>query len=189
MKKLLSIKPTEYLEQGFTQCGAFSVKAILSAFDKDDGRCPREYNVTIWGKLFSLVGAKTWPQVLKSYGLNVESGETKNLSDQERLKFLKETIDGNNAVMIRIGNGFLKNGIYSPLVAYFVGHWITLWGYDDVQQVFYIYDSYIPLTKHNKTIPIGNTTRTFSEILNDWGKGFPPNRHYSFIKVGQERLS
>ena len=88
--------------------------------------------------------------------------------------------------MIRIGNGFLKNGKYNSLVAYFVGHWITLWGYDDEKQIFYIYDSYVPLAKHNKNIPVGNTMRTFEEILRDWGKGFPWwwLYRYGFIKVG-----
>lgn len=183
MIKILNRRPKEYLEQGLTQCGAFSVKAIISAYGKDDGRRPRDYNATILGKLFSLVGTKTWLRVLRSYGLNAERGETKNLSNEERLKFLKETIDHESAIMIRIGNGFLKNGQYNPLVAYFVGHWITLWGYDDEKQIFYIYDSYVPLARHNKTIPIGNTIRTFSEVLRDWGKGFPPIWWYGFIKV------
>ncbi len=67
MEKILSHRPKEYLEQGVTQCGAFSVKAILGAYGKDDGRRPRDYNTTVSGKLFSLVGTQTWPRVLKSY--------------------------------------------------------------------------------------------------------------------------
>src|SRR3989344_5451652 len=183
MIKTLTHSPKEYLEQGFTQCGAFSVKAILNAYGKDDKKYPRDYNPTILGKYTSLVGTHTWPRVLESYGLHAERGNTKNLSDEQRLEFLKEIVDRDKAVMIRIGNGFLKNGKYNSLVAYFVGHWITLWGYDDEKQIFYIYDSYVPLERHNKTIPVGNTTRTFSEILRDWGKGFPAIWRHSFIKI------
>ena len=36
MIKILANHPKEYLEQGLTQCGAFSVKAILSAYGKDE---------------------------------------------------------------------------------------------------------------------------------------------------------
>lgn len=43
MIKILTRIPKEYLEQGFTQCGAFSVKAILSAYGKDDKKHPRDY--------------------------------------------------------------------------------------------------------------------------------------------------
>src|SRR3989344_1687847 len=120
MTKTLSRRPKEYLEQGLTQCGAFSVKAILSAYGKDDGRHPRDYNTTFWGKIFSIVGIKTWPRVLKSFGLNAELGETKKLSDDERLDFLKKTINNDNAIMIRIGNGYIKSGEYSSLLAYFL---------------------------------------------------------------------
>ena len=186
MEKILSRHPKEYLEQGFTQCGAYSVKAILSAYGRDDKKHPRDYNPTVLGKYASLVGVYTWPRVLESYGLYAESGNTKNLSDSQRLEFLRETINKDNAIMIRIGNGFLKNGKYNPLVSYFIGHWITLWGYNDDKKSFYVYDSYLPLEKHNKIIPSGNTIRTFSEILRDWGRGFPPARHYSFVNVSNK---
>lgn len=184
MIKILTHAPKEYLEQVFTQCGAFSVKAILSAYGKDDKKHPRDYNPTVLGKYASLVGVYTWPRVLESYGLHAERGNTKDLSDEQRLEFLKETINKDNAIMIRIGNGYLKNGKYSSLAAYFIGHWITLWGYNDEEKVFYVYDSYVPLKRHDKTIPIGNTKRTYSEVLRDWGKGFPPAWRFSFIKVG-----
>ena len=183
MANILTHFPKEYLEQGFTQCGAFSVKAILSAYEKDDRKNPRDYNPTVLGKYTSLAGTQTWPRVLESYGLHAERGNTTNLSNEQRLRFLKETINKDIAVMIRIGNGFLKNGKYSSLVAYFMGHWITVWGYDDEKRIFYVYDSYIPLERHNKIIPVGNTTRTFLEILRDWGKGFAPIWHYCFVKV------
>ncbi len=182
MIKILTHLPKEYLEQGFTQCGAFSVKAILNAYGKDDRKHPRDYNPTFLGKYTSLVGTHTWPRVLESYGSHAESGSTKGLSNEQRIEMLKETIDKDHAIMIRIGNGYLKNGKYSSLFAHFIGHWITIWGYDDKEQVFYIYDSCVPLTKHDKTIPIGNTRRTFSEVLRDWGRGFPPAWQYRFIK-------
>lgn len=185
MEKILSHRPKSYLEQGFTQCGAFSVKAILGAYGKDDNRHPRDYNPTVLGKYTSLVGIYTWPKVLESYGLQVNSGDTKKLSDKQRIEMLKETMNKESAIMIRVGNGYLKSGKYFPLAAYFIGHWITLWGYNDEKQVFYVYDSYVSPKKYNKNIPVGNTTRTFAEILRDWGRGFPPAWHYRFIKVDQ----
>lgn len=86
--------------------------------------------------------------------------------------------------MLRIGNGYLKSGKYSPFIASFMGHWITLWGYNDKEKAFYVYDSYVPARRHNKTIPIGNTKRTYEEVLRDWGKGFPHSRRYLYIVAG-----
>ena len=185
MTKILTRSPKEYLEQGLTQCGAFSVKAILSAYGKDDKKHPREYQPNFLAKYTGINrGLILWPKVLQSYGIPAQKDNAKNLADEQRVELLKKLIDEDKVVMLRIGNGFSKSGKYNSLVASFMGHWITLWGYDDEKQIFYVYDSYVPLTKHDKTIPVGNTTRTFSEILRDWGKGFPPVWHYSFIKVG-----
>jgi len=50
-------------------------------------------------------------------------------------------------------------------------HWITLWGYDKRKQFFYVYDSGLPKNYWNKKLPIGNTMRTYKEVLIDWNIG------------------
>lgn len=185
MIKILTRRPKEYLEQGLTQCGAYSVKAILNAYGKDDKKHPRDYNLHFLGKYTSITGNNTWPKVLRSYGVPAQKrSNTRNLSNEERIELLKKIIDEDKMVMLWIGNGYSKNGKYSPFRAFFVGHWITLWGYNDGEKVFYIYDAYVSLKRHDKTIPIGNTKRTYAEIIRDWGKGFPFTRRYDYIKVG-----
>jgi len=185
MIKILSHRPKEYLEQGLTQCGAYSVKAIISSYRKDDKKHPREYQPNFLAKYTGINrGLILWPKVLQSYGISAEKGDAKNLSDEQRTELLKKLINEDKVVMLRIGNGYSKSGKYSSFVASFMGHWITLWGYNDDEKVFYVYDSYVSLERHDKTIPIGNTKRTYAEILRDWGKGFPPIWHYGFIEVG-----
>ena len=185
MEKILSHHPKEYLEQGLTQCGAYSVKAILSAYGKDSKNDPRDYLPNFLAKYTGInLWPALWPKVLNSYGVPAERSSAKNLSDVQRLELLKKSIDDDKIVMLRIGNGFSKSGNYNAFVAFFMGHWITLWGYDNEKKIFYVYDSYVALSKHNKVIPIGNITRTFTEVIRDWGRGFPPVWHHSFIKVG-----
>ena len=184
MKKILPFKPKVYLEQGLTQCGAYSVKAILSSYGKDDKKHPRDYQPNILAKYTGITrGLFIWPKVIRTYGLTAERGSARNLSDDNRIKLLKKLINNDNVVMLRVGNGFSKNGNYNSLVASFLGHWITLWGYDDEKRIFYVYDSYVPLSRCDKVIPVGNVRRTFKEIIRDWGKGFPSAWHYSFIRV------
>ena len=185
MTKLLTHSPKEYLEQGLSQCGAFSVKAILGAYGKDDKKHPRDYQPNFLAKHTGINrGLILWPKVLQSYGVFAERGDAKKLTDEQRTELLKKLIDEDKVVMLRIGNGYSKSGKYSSFVASFMGHWITLWGYNDDEKVFYVYDSYVSLERHDKTIPIGNTKRTYAEILRDWGKRFPPMWKYSFIKAG-----
>ncbi len=185
MIRILSRSPRQYLEQGLTQCGAYTVKAVLSAYDKDANDHPRDYQPNWLAKYTGVnQGPHLWPKVLQAHGLPAEERYATNLSDAERLALLKSLLDSDNPVMLRIGNGYAKSGKYHPWAAELIGHWISLWGYDDEKQIFYVYDSCVAKSRYDKSIPIGNTTRTFSEILRDWGKGFPFAWRYSYIKVG-----
>ena len=121
MTKTLTRAPKEYLEQGLTQCGAYSVKAILSAYGKDDKNHPREYQPNFLAKYTGIeFGLISWPKILQSYGISAQRGDTKNLSDEQRIELLKKIIDEDKIVMLRIGNGFSKSGKYNSFVASFL---------------------------------------------------------------------
>ena len=106
---ILSRKPKEYLKQGLSHCGVYSVKAILSAFGLDNRKHPKEYQTNWIGKnLFSMaIGEKYYDKIFQSYGVHSETRTAKNLSDDEKLTLLKELLSQDNPVMIRIGNGYL----------------------------------------------------------------------------------
>jgi hypothetical protein len=115
------------------------------------------------------------------------------MSDNERISLLKSLLSKNTPVMLRIGNGYLSDK-YNPIVGKLLSHWITLWGYDDKEQLFYIYDSALPEKFRLKNIPIGNTVRTYKEILRDWNFGtwqfwywllFPSGSHL-YIEVNKK---
>ncbi len=169
---IVSIKPERYYKQGITHCGAFAVKAILSAYGKDDGRQPSDYHPTFIGKITGVtLSADYWSGVLRSFGLSAETHTADRHSAEEKIKLLKHLLSQNNPVMIRIGNGYDSSGKYHKFPAKIIGHWITLWGYDDLHKSFYIYDPYLALKKY-AVLPTGNTTRTYAEILRDWRRPF-----------------
>ena len=86
MTKILSHTPKEYLEQGLTQCGAFSVKAILNAYWKDEKKHPRDYQPNFLAKYTGInLGLILWPKVLRSYGIPAERGDAKKLTDEQRI--------------------------------------------------------------------------------------------------------
>lgn len=171
-KFITSVKPKKYLTQGISHCGAYSVKGILSAYGFDDKIHPKEYHSNWFGRLTGLTfGTKYLVNILKSNGIDAKKGNAKGLSVQKKLDLLKILLAKNRPLMIRIGNGYYHSDKYNPVLGKIIGHWITLWGYDDDRQIFYVYDSGL-LRKHwNKTIPIGNTIRTYNEIIRDWNFG------------------
>lgn len=137
-KFILSIKPKEYLHQGPSHCGAYSTKGILSAYGLDVKGHPKEYHPHIFGKVTGLTfGPHYYENILKHYGLNASRKTANKLSSEEQLPLLKTLLSSNRPVMLRIGNGYITDK-YNPLVGKLQGHWITLWGYNDEKQLFYV---------------------------------------------------
>lgn len=116
-KVVLSVKPKEYLKQGMRYCGGYTIKAVLSAYNLDDGRHPKDY------------------------------------------------------LPLFIRNGYSPTGKYSAIRRQLISHWITIWGYDDKERIFFVYDSCVEPKCYDK-IPVGNVKRTYKQILRDWKGAF-----------------
>ena len=65
----------------------------------------------------------------------------------------------------------MSNGKFNLLQALIIGHWVSLWGFDDKKKVFYLYDSAVPLKEWKKNLPIGNVIRSYDNVLRDWELG------------------
>ena len=168
-KFVLSRAPKEYLKQGWSHCGAFSIKGILGAYNKDVEKNPREYHIFWWNRITGAgLYRNYYVDVLKKYGIDADARNANSLYDNQKLTLLKKLLRKNIPVMVLIGNGYLSNGKYSPFRASIISHWLTVWGYNDKEKVFYVYDSCVPKEFYDKGIPIGNKKRTYSEVLRDW---------------------
>jgi len=169
-KFIVSKKPDEYLEQGISHCGMYAAKAVLESFGLDNKNRPQDYHDTWFYRLTGIANLNKLMELFHTYEVPATLGVKKGLSDEQKLLFLKEKLSEDKPLMMRIGNGYRRNGKYSEVRSHIPGHWITLWGYDDSEKIFYIYDSCIPISRHMKNIPIGNTKRSYVNVLRDWGK-------------------
>lgn len=159
--------------QGISHCGVYCIKGILSAYSKDDKTHPKDYHTNLIGRNFFsfATGENYYDKIFDSYGIKSKTKSAENLPDKEKINLLRTLLYKNSPVMIRIGNGYYKSKKYNPLFGSLMPHWITLWGYDDSKEILYVYDSAM-LKKHwEKDIPVGNTIRTYKEILRDWNFG------------------
>ena len=199
LKIVLSKRPKEYLKQGPSHCGMYSIKAILSAYGKDTKEHPKDYHTNWIGQhLFSFaIGKRYNEKILEAHGLEAQMDTAKNLSDDEKITLLKTLVSRDNPAMIRVGNGYVSC-TYNPIIGKLAAHWITLWGYDDEKKYFYVYDSALPQKCWGGNLPIGNTTRTYKEILRDWNFGdkiwhflsWNTSREpYLYIQVGENSKS
>ena len=163
-------------------CGAYSVKAVLEAAAKTTSRILKISFIMVAKNIGIDLGVHL-AKVLRNYGLKADAGDIRSLSPAERLHFLKELLSQNTPVMVRIGNGYLPSGKYNPIIGRIIGHWITIWGYDDAEQVFYAYDSAVAPKLYDRYVPTGNKQRTYKEMLRDWRGGLFPWPFWKFVYI------
>lgn len=174
---ILKIKPKKYLEQKIRYCGGYTIKAILSAYDKDDNKKPEEYT----GRL-SIVTSKRIKNILEHYGLSANIKMAYKFSKNKKIEILKNELNNNHPLILLIGNGYFKNGEYFWLKRYLIAHWISILGYNDKEKIFYLYDPYI---NKKENIPIGNVKRYYSQLLRDW-KGTFYTKGYLYISAKEK---
>lgn len=167
----VSRKPKEYLKQGRVHCGPYSAKAILSAYGLDVHDDPRDFHVSRRGRALGYATPQMMVEILTQHGLPAERKAAKGLSDKENLDILRGEVAKDKPIALLVGNGHRKNGGYSEIGNNIALHWVTVWGYDDPNKTFFLYDSTIPLDRHDKNLPVGNVQRTYDEVLHDWKRG------------------
>lgn len=186
---IVSRRPKEYLEQGLSHCGVYSVKAVLEAFNKVTGVKPEDFHTNCVSRI---TGAVLHPdylvRILNSYSMVAKYGTVKHFSDDKKIMHLKSMLSKDAPVILMVGNGYQRDGNYSRLKAAIVGHIISVWGYDDKEGVFFMYDSAVPKKLYATNIPIGNIKRTYEQILRDWYGAFPSRLlsrcSFRYIEVG-----
>jgi len=145
----------------------------LSSFGLDDKDRPEKYHANWIGRhiVSMTIGRDYYVKIFQSYGLKAKAGNAESLSGIERINLLKTFLAEDRRIMARIGNGYIFSDKYIPTLGKLITHWITLWGYDDEKQAFYVYDSGLPKKYWRKDLSIGNTLRTYKEMLRDWNFG------------------
>lgn len=163
--------PKWYRKQGLSHCGLYSIEAILSASGlNNQNNKPNSFSQTLFQRILGITSISALEEILRVHGFETSSGTAINLSDQEKLVFLKKKLFEGKTIIICIGNGYMNaRSSYCSLKACVASHWITLWGYNETRRVFYIYDSKMP-RNINSNLPIGNTEVSYDDLLRDWAK-------------------
>jgi hypothetical protein len=171
--KVVRYTPQEYPHQQGLTCGEFNLMGILAAFNLDYHK-PERVRLRIWLLGYSFI--QDIADRLEAHGLSAPVRHANHLSDDNKLDLLKSQLDQDQPVLMAIGNGHLNRGRYVPLARFFLGHFITLYGYSDRERRFYIYDPYLE-GDYPDEIPVGNEIRSYDQLLRDWRGPF----YYRFI--------
>ena len=123
----------------FWACAHYSLKAVIEW--KDEKKRPIEDYSIDWRSRNTYLMTPRWiTKVLKKYKLKYSIIKAKNLTDEEKLKSLKNNLK-KWPIILLIANGQTKTKRFSRWKAAFHRHYVTLRWYNDKQQSFYVYDS------------------------------------------------
>ena len=181
---IVSRRPKEYLRQGKLHCGVYSAKAVLNAYGLDAHDDPRDFHISTLGRVSGIVTPKMMTEILANHGLVAEMQTVKSLTNEQKVTRLMEEVARDNPVVLMVNNGYKHDGGYSKFWKNTILHWVTVWGYDEKKQEFYLYDPAVKHDPNNGNLPIGNVARKYSEVIRDWeGWALPIFERYRYITV------
>ena len=160
--------PKNYPRQQGLACGEYNARIMVESFDLPFQNLPHPpFRVKLLG--FSFL--HDLQSLLMQNGLSAPVHVASKLTPSEQLHTIQAHIDQDEPVLLAIGNGHISRDKYSPVARFFLGHFITVYGYNSEQEIFYIYDPYLE-GAYPHSIPVGNEVRTFDEILRAWSGPF-----------------
>lgn len=160
----ISWHPETYPTQQGLSCGEYNARTIIrgsgATFKAMD-------HMQLRIKLFGFSFPKDIVRLLQLNGLEATINNSKQFGKRKKIEIIKSHIDNNEPVICAIGNGHIKRGRYNGLARLFIGHFITVLGYCEKNECFYIYDSYLK-GNYPEELPVGNEIRSFNVFLRDW---------------------
>ena len=123
----------------FWTCGHFSLKAVIEG--KGGATKPiHEYSSGRRSRLTYLMTPRGLKKILRRYGLKTRVIQARNQTATSKIALLKEELKKWPLILL-IGNGLTSKLSFSLVKAFTHWHYITLRGYNDREQIFYVYDS------------------------------------------------
>ena len=183
--------PSTYPQQVGLSCGEANARSVVESFGIKYSPPTRS---TWMVRLFGYSLLRDLRELLEAHGLVAPIRSAADLGDSAKLDALRSHIRTGLPVMIAIGNGHLGRGRYVPAARQLIGHYLTLYGFDDANETFFVYDSYLA-GEPDERLPAGNESRTYRETLRDWrGPFYYPliGRKYVYIPIappGSEKAS
>lgn len=156
---ILQTPPEGFLHRKhkFWTCAHHSLKAVIEAKTGKTKKL-RDYSCDWRSRLTYLMTPWGIKKILKKHQLSFRVIKAKNLTSDEKLSLLKQELTKGPLILL-VGNGVTKKKMFSWRKALTHWHYVTLRGFSEKEQVFYVYDS--------------NTQRKTEEYLMKWTLKIP----------------
>lgn len=123
----------------FWTCAHHSLKAVIEGKTRETKKL-RDYSCDWRSRLTYLMTPRGIKKILRKYQLSFRTIKAKNLTSDAKLQLLKQELKKGPLILL-VGNGLTKKKFFSWRKAIIHWHYITLWGFNEKERVFYVYDS------------------------------------------------
>lgn len=155
----------KYHEQiKFGGCGMYTLKNIIESFFSEKDLGIHHYAPTLWNKISWFMLPWTLIKVLKEFWLKAHKWRYTKKWIQSKIEFIKKELKTWPVILV-IWHAYKWKKDFSLLKAIWVQHYMSIWGYDDDQEIFYIYDSWAPKRLIRKDLPIWNMTLKYKDLI------------------------
>lgn len=174
--------PGLYPRQVGLTCGEANARSVVESFGiRYSPESRPGWVVRLLG--YSLM--RDMRRLLTWNGLDVEVGRAADLDPDEKVRLLKSHIDAGEPIILSVGNGYLRRGRYSRWATFVLGHYLTIYGYDEGRDLFFVYDSFLD-GDPPEPLAAGNDTRGYLDLIRDWqGPLYYPiiGRRFAYLSV------
>lgn len=155
--------PTYYpLQTKIGYCWPEQVRLIVETNEKSQHKHESFYTDTLLQKFIWGMMPRQIIKILKKYWFHPKIWFLK-WKKEDKLSILKHKLQA-WPIVLMITHAYDAKKRFNLLRALWFHHYISIWWYNEKDQVFYVYDSSIATTIR-KDIPIWNTTFSYNEII------------------------
>ena len=180
---ILDCKPKNYYRQyGYNFCGMYSIKAIVEAKNPEMDKSVFSYASSHRWRYSGLMGLWKIIETLDKYDIAVEKAHCRSSDDEKRINLLKKKLR-NWPVLLFISHAYTGKKKFIRTNAILFQHYITLWGYNDKEDHFYIYDSSAADELIKTDLPAWNSFMEYRDLMTYWRRAGLGIMNYTYIST------
>ncbi|MDD2537125.1 MAG: hypothetical protein PHU61_01385 [Candidatus Absconditabacteria bacterium] len=144
-------------------CAMLSLKALIEGYDKTHTKEAKAYAHDIFSKISGFMLPFSVTRVLRKYNTPHKKITAKRLTPPQKIALLKENLQ-EGPIFLLIANA--RGGTHVPKMGRAITrrHYITLRGYDERKQIFFVYDSNTK-ERISHDVPMGNSRLSYKDTV------------------------
>lgn len=169
-------------QQKFAWCGMYTLKNVIESFQNEIDLTIKNYAPTFWNKFSWFILPWTIIKVFSKYWLKAIKWRCKIKWKNNKIDFIKKLLHNWPTILV-IWHAYKGKKDFNFVKAVSMQHYISLRWYDDIEEVFYVYDSWAPKRLIRKDLPVWNIALKYKDLIKYWKFWWFIVKKYFYISI------